>query len=191
MEDTMTNQDTSRETSMGARGHDGVTQGMTKTAGDAFSKVSGMAQDYAQQAAGAAKQAASDTASNVTSQVKELLDKQVDAGAEIVGHFANSAKRAADDLQENAPQLAGLVRSFADRIDGYADDLREQSVDELWRTASGFTRRQPAVMFGLAAVAGFFAFRILKSAQGPSMPSPSIQPSSAGGRSSAGQFHGA
>lgn len=187
----MTNQDSWRETPKGTRGNDGTTQGMGKTAGEALTKVSGMAQDLAQQAAGSARQAASDTASSVTKQVKELLDKQVDSGAEIVGHFATSAKRAAEDLEENAPQLAGLVRSFADRVDGYADDLRDQSVDQLWRTASDFTRRQPAVVFGLAAVAGFFAFRILKSAPAPSMPSPSIQPSSAGGRSSTSQFHGA
>jgi ElaB/YqjD/DUF883 family membrane-anchored ribosome-binding protein len=190
MEDTMTNQDSWRDTSAATRGNDSVTQGMGKTASDAFSKVSGMAQDLAQQAAGSAKQAASDTASTVTKQVKELLDKQVESGAEIVGHFANSAKRAADDLEQNAPQLAGIVRSFADRVDGYAGDLREQSVDELWRTASDFTRRQPALVFGMAAVVGFFAFRMLKSVPASSMPSPSIQPSSAGGRSSRSQYHG-
>jgi hypothetical protein len=119
-----------------------------------------------------------------------MLDRQVETGAQMVGHFASSAKKAAEDLEQNAPQLAGLVRSFADRVDGYAEDLRDQSVDQLWRTASDFTRRQPALVFGLAAVAGFFAFRMLKSIPAPSMPSPSIQPSSSGERYSTSQFHG-
>jgi hypothetical protein len=41
--------------------------------------------------------------------------------------------------------------------------LQDQSVDQLWRSASNYTRRQPAVVFGLAALAGFFALRTFKS----------------------------
>jgi hypothetical protein len=47
-------------------------------------------------------------------------------------------------------------------------------VDELIGGASDFTRRQPAVVFGLAAVAGFLALRTLKLTQ--PVASPSIQP---------------
>jgi hypothetical protein len=62
--------------------------------------------------------------------------------------------------------------------------LQDQSVDQLWRSASNYTRRQPAVVFGLAALAGFFALRTFKSTparrpsplnqnQQSSQPSPS------------------
>ena len=64
------------------------------------------------------------------SHVKDLLDTQLGSGADIIGQLGSSAKRAAEDLEQNAPQLAGLVRGVADRIEGYADDLRDQSVDE-------------------------------------------------------------
>src|SRR4030095_13366703 len=120
---------------------------------DAFSKAS----EIAQQSTEKIRQGASNTASTVADQVRELLDRQVGSGAEMVGHFANSAKRAAEDLDPNAPQLAGLVRIFAERVESYGDDLRDQSVDQLLRGASDLTRRQPALVFGLAAVAGFFA----------------------------------
>ena len=110
-----------------------------------------------------AQQAGSEAASTITSQVKALLDEKVSDGADIVGHLASSAQCAAEDLDQNSPQLAGLVRGVADRLDNYATDLRDQSIDQLVRAASNYTRRQPAVVFGLAALAGFFALRTIKS----------------------------
>jgi len=176
----MSNQDFAGEPARGTRGGaQGQGKNIGGTASDAMSKVS----DAAQQAAATAKQTAADATSSITTQVKELLDRQVGTGADMVGHFAHSAKRAAEDLDQNAPQLAGLVRLLADRVDGYADDLRDQSVDQLLRAATDFTRRQPALVFGAAALAGFFLFRAVKAA--PPMSSPSIQP----GRD--GQRHGA
>jgi ElaB/YqjD/DUF883 family membrane-anchored ribosome-binding protein len=110
------------------------------------------------------KEAAADTAVTLGNQVKSLLNDQVGHGAEVVGRFANATQRAADELEQESPQVARLVRGVADRLDNYADDLRDQSVDELVQAASNYTRRQPAVVFGLAALAGFFALRTFKNA---------------------------
>ena len=140
-------------------------------ASDAFSNASAIAGD----AASKAKEVASDTAATVAGQVRELLDRQVGTGADVVGHVAGAVKRAAQELDRDVPQLAGLVRTAADQIDGYADGLRGQSVEQLVRSASNFTRRQPAIVFGLAAVAGFFALRVLKSTPS-TVSSPPIQP---------------
>jgi hypothetical protein len=139
----------------------------TRTPGsDTLSQVS----DAAQSATSTARKAASEGVYTITDQVKELLDSQLASGVEMVGHLGSSAKRAAADLDRNAPQLAGLVRGVGNRIESYAGDLRDQSVDELFRSASNFTRRQPALVFGLAALAGFFAFRTIKSAPLPTQP---------------------
>ena len=151
-----------------------------KQGSDTLSQVS----DAAQSATSTAKKAASEAASTITDQVKELLDSQLASGVEMVGHIGSSAKRAADDLDQNAPQLAGLVRGLADRIEGYADDMRDQSVDQLFRSASNFTRRQPALVFGLAALAGFFAFRTIRSTPLPT------QPVRRPGTPSTGEYHG-
>jgi ElaB/YqjD/DUF883 family membrane-anchored ribosome-binding protein len=110
-----------------------------------------------------AQEMGSEAASTITAQVKALLDDKVSDGAEIVGHLASSAHIAAEDLHQNAPQLAGLVRGVADRLESYSDDLRDQSVEQLVRAASNYTRRQPALVFGLAALVGFFALRTIKS----------------------------
>jgi gas vesicle protein len=110
------------------------------------------------------KEAAADTATTLGYQVKSLLNDQVGHSAEVVGRFANATQRAADELEQESPQVARLVRGVADHLDNYADDLRDQSVEELVQAASNYTRRQPAVVFGLAALAGFFALRTFKSA---------------------------
>jgi hypothetical protein len=153
------------------RGSESATEWASKTAKEAAATASSLAGE----AADKAKRAASDTAASLSGEVKELLNRQVGRGAETVGHVARSTRRAADDLESNSPQLAGLVRSLASQADSYADSLRDQSVDQLLKSAADFTRRQPALVFGLAALAGFFALRTMKSS--PSISAPSIQPS--------------
>jgi ElaB/YqjD/DUF883 family membrane-anchored ribosome-binding protein len=128
-------------------------------AGEAVSKLA----DVAQQAGSQAKQTASSLASDANQKAKGFLNQQVASGAELAGHVADSARCAADNLDQNAPQLADLVRGAAKRVEEFSRDLRGQTVEDLVRTASDFTRRQPAVVFGFASLAGFLLFRVLKS----------------------------
>src|SRR3984893_6565215 len=134
-------------------------------------------QDFPSGAQGSARahEGASDTAETLTGEVKEILNRQVGGGADILGNVARSVRRAAEHIERDSPQIADLARTLAMRVDGYAHDLRDQSVEQIWQTTKDFTRRQPAVVFGLAALAGFFALRIVKSS--PSVPAPPIQPS--------------
>jgi ElaB/YqjD/DUF883 family membrane-anchored ribosome-binding protein len=128
-------------------------------AGEAVSKLA----DVAQQAGSQAKQTASSLASDANQKAKGFLNQQVASGADLVHHVADSARCAADNLDQDAPQVAELVRGAAKKVEEFSRDLRVQTVDDLVRTASDLTRRQPAVVFGLASVAGFLLFRVLKS----------------------------
>jgi hypothetical protein len=139
-----------------------ASQGIREKAEDAVSKLT----DVAQQAGSQAKQTASSMAAEATQGAKGFLNSQVAAGADLAGHVADSVRSAADKLEQNAPQLAGLVRGAAEGVEGFSRDMRDQSVEDLWRTASEFSRKQPAVVFGLASLAGFLLFRVLKA--GPS-----------------------
>jgi hypothetical protein len=107
----------------------------------------------------------------------------------MVNHVVESARAAAERLDQNAPQLAGLVRNAADRAEEFSQDLRDQSVGDLIRMASDFTRKQPALVFGLASLAGFLAFRVLKSR--PPESAMEHDPMTERFESRAGQFHGA
>ena len=125
-------------------------------AGEAVSKLA----DVAQQAGTQAKQTASLLASDATHKAKGFLNQQVTSGADLAGYVADSA---ADNLSQNAPQLAELVRGAAEKVEEFSRDLRGQTVKDLVQTASDFTRRQPAVVFGLASLAGFLLCRVLKA----------------------------
>jgi ElaB/YqjD/DUF883 family membrane-anchored ribosome-binding protein len=127
------------------------------------SKEASSTSRLAKSAMDSAQRVGSEAVSTITGQVKALLDEKVGDGANVVGNLASSVHTAAEDLDQSSPQLASLVRGVADRLDGYATDLRDQSVDQLVRAASQYTRRQPAVVFGLAALVGFFALRTIKS----------------------------
>jgi hypothetical protein len=156
---------------------------MRAKAGEAASKIA----NAAQQAGSRTKQAASSLASDANQKAKGFLNMQVTAGADLVGHVAESARRAADSLDQNAPQIAELVREAAERTEDFSRALHDQTVEDLVRTASDFTRRRPALVFGLASLAGFLAFRVFKSTP------PSVTPYGETERfkESAGQFHGA
>ena len=167
----MSNQDFGRDSP--ASNRDGRGQRTAKVASEAFSSASAMAGDAAN------KTKLASAAATVTEQVKQLLDRQVGSGADMMGHVAGAVKRAAQELDRDAPQLAGMVRTAAEQMNGYADGLRDQSVEQLMRGASDFTRRQPAVVFGLAALAGFVVLRTLKSTPS-SVASPPIQPTDYG-----------
>jgi hypothetical protein len=143
--------------------------GATRDAYDKTAELSG-------EAAERARAAASDVASEAKSHLRGMLDRQVGVAATMVGDVAHSFHTAAEDLDRSVPLAADLVRGFADRVSGYADGMQTQTADDVLRSASDFTRRQPALVFGLAALAGFFVFRTTKNTP-TSIQAPSIQPS--------------
>jgi hypothetical protein len=168
----MTNQDFEGRGSSASGEHADRNQTMRDAASEAFAKAS----DTAKDAGAKAKRAATDAAYTLSDQITGLLNDQLGAGAQSANRFAGSMRVAADHLQHESPMLAGLVRGLAHHVDGYADSLEGQTIEQLIKNASDITRRQPAMMFGLAALAGFFAFRTFKSAGAGPVVSPPIQP---------------
>lgn len=175
----MTNENFENAQSPYSTEHQTRNKKMGEAAGEAFASASDMARDAAEKA----KRAAADTAATVSDHVMGMLNDQLGAGATSASQFASSMRVAANDLERENPTLAGFVRGLSYNVDDYADRLGDKTVENLARDAGNFTRQQPALVFGLAAIAGFFAFRTLKNAR--SIASPPIQPThqnSAGGR---------
>lgn len=127
----------------------------------AHKSTAARASSFAFQATDSVLQAASEGASSITHRVHGMLDEQVDRGAAMMSQVASSTRLAADDMSETLPHVAGLVGSMADRIDAFAEEVRDKTVDQVVGIAADFTRRQPLVTFGLAALAGFVVMRAL------------------------------
>jgi hypothetical protein len=150
--------------------HDARNKDFRDTAKEALHKVADKARDAGEQA----RRATAGARSTISDQVMDMLNEQLGSGAQSASRFASSMKLAANDLARESPALAGLVSGLADNVASYADRLEGKTVTQLSQSASDFTRRQPALTMGLAAIAGFFAFRTFKNAG--SMSSPPIQP---------------
>jgi len=151
--------DNSGRSTASGRTQDSGNQDFRAKANEAMSKVA----DVAQQASAQAKQQASSLAADAKEKTKGYFNQQVSSGADLASNVAKSIECAADNLDPKAPQIANFVRGAAERLETFSDDIRDQSVDDLLRTASDYTRRQPALVFGLASLAGFFLFRALKA----------------------------
>jgi ElaB/YqjD/DUF883 family membrane-anchored ribosome-binding protein len=126
---------------------------------DAMSKIG----EVAKEAAGEAKRSATTLAAEANEQAKVFMGRKVDAGADLIGHVAASARVAANDLDRNAPQLAALVRDAGEKMEQFSRQMHDQTIDQLVRKGSDFARERPAVMFGAAAACGFFLFRLFKA----------------------------
>ena len=158
----------------------GSDRSITDHANEALRQVT----ETAPQAQAQAKDALTDLSSQATGSVKDLLNHQVNAGAEFASSLAHSIGCAADDLSRNAPQFAELARGAAHKMDSFAAQVREKSIDDLLQDGSDFARRQPAVVFGAAAVVGFALLRMLK------VGTPNVQTGSARSGGTSGGTNG-
>jgi len=149
----------------------GKRSNMTDAVTEATRNVTNMARSTGAQA----KETLVDTASSAKDHVKDILDRQLEMGVEAAGRLANSARVAADDLEQYSPIMAGLVGALATKIDSYAENMQDRTVDHVLYAARDLTKRRPALVFGLTALAGFFVYRAVKNA--PAVEAPSIQPS--------------
>jgi hypothetical protein len=123
--------------------------------------------EVAHQAAKQARHAASSVASEATEQVRRAADRQVGAGAEMVARVSNAIRTAADNLDQDVPQLAPLVHGAADQLADLSDALADRSAAELFQATSDFARSRPALVFGATALGGFLLFRLLNASSSP------------------------
>jgi len=130
---------------------------------EATSKLTGAARQAGKQAMDQAMDAVNTLSSEPTGSVKGILNRQVGAGADVVRHVGEAVRAAADKLDQDAPQLAGVAREAAGKIDSLSTQLSAKSADELFQDASDFARRQPAIVFGGAALVGFALFRLFRA----------------------------
>src|SRR5437764_15301585 len=118
---------------------------------DKTAKIATQVGEAAQDVAEQAKNSASSLAAEANQTIKGLLNQQLAAGADVVGGVAVSARAAAGSLDESAPQIAGLVRNAADKIESFSHDLRGRSIDEVMEITSDYASRPPLLIFGSAA----------------------------------------
>lgn len=104
--------------------------------------------------------------------VRDVAGRQKLAGADVMDATSRAIRSAADDLEDQSPAVADVIRDGAERISSTASALRQRNVDELFESAGRFARERPAALFGVAVVAGLALSRFLKSSAKPRGETP-------------------
>ncbi|MFC5067240.1 hypothetical protein [Flaviflagellibacter deserti] len=123
----------------------------------------GALRDQAQSAARDARSDVSSLADDVKHRARDYANESIGAGADRLDSIAGAVRRAADDLEQQSPQIAGYVRGAAESVERFTSSVRQRNVDDLIHDARDFTRRNPALVFGGAVLAGVVLSRFLKS----------------------------
>lgn len=118
----------------------------------------------------AARQKLGAQAEALTEKAADLGEQQKSIGAQQLASVASAVLTAANELQQQMPQAANLVRSAAQHIESASTALRERRVGDLMNDISDFTRERPFTVFGGAVLAGFALTRFLKSSAQRSLP---------------------
>lgn len=110
-------------------------------------------------------------------ELQKSASVQKERGAEALHDFARAIERAAEELEDQSPSVAGYIRDTAEKFRTLSTNVSDKDVPELMKAVSDLARQYPAVFFGGALALGFGLTRFLKAASGPN-------------GSNAGAFHG-
>ena len=122
--------------------------------------VTNTAKEQAEEIGAAAKEALNDAGERISSAVND----QKTAGADYLETVAQAIGRAAEEFEADVPQAAKYIRRAGSQLGDLATSVRDRDLRELVSEVESLARRQPALFFGGAMIAGFAAIRFIKSA---------------------------
>jgi hypothetical protein len=134
---------------------------------DLSTRASGSIASEVRENARTAGQAVGDQAMAFVSDLGEQVSKKVDdqklRGVESIRALAGAADTAAQQLEQQSPQVARYVRDAAERVRGLSKTIEERDIRELLRNVTEAAKSKPAAFFAGAVLAGFALSRFLKS----------------------------
>src|SRR5438105_6748288 len=87
-----------------------------------------------------AKAKLGDIGGPVKDKALEVASQQKQAGADQLRCAAQAVHGAARELENSMPQIANYVHDIGQRLEGFASDLREGSIDDLFSKLGEFSR---------------------------------------------------
>jgi len=123
------------------------------TFGAAKDKLVGQVRDQVSTLRGQATDRARGFADDGKAKATGLLDEF----SQVIGEAAESIdRRFGADYGDYAHRASGAVSGFADK-------LRDRTIDDLIDDTRDFVRKSPGIAIGIAAVAGFMLVRLIKT----------------------------
>jgi len=129
---------------------------------------------------------AKDKAQEVASQAQDKASQQLHAGmskgktraADTLGAVAQSLLISSQQLREqDRGTVGGVVEKAANRVENWANYMRNTDAREMADRVEGFARREPAIFLGGAFALGLLGARFLKSSRREESDHPRYQAS--------------
>ena len=116
----------------------------------------------------------------------EAFDGQKSRAVGELDHLASALRQTSDNLrQQGGSSIAvDITERLASGLERVSDRIEGKQLEEIFRDIENLARRNPAVVYGTAAVIGFLAIRFFKSS-GRDAASPvrrSARPTDVAGR---------
>ena len=107
-----------------------------------------------------------EAATGLMEQAARTADAQASTTMTRVGEtletVATHIREAGEELRADQPQVAGLIDTAAERVEGAAAYLRDRDASEALENIQRIARSQPALVIGAGLAAGLIAGRILR-----------------------------
>ncbi|WP_141105565.1 MULTISPECIES: nutrient deprivation-induced protein [unclassified Rhizobium] len=114
------------------------------------------------------KEAVGEDVAAATDAAKQVASRQKNIIADKLGGIAVAMDKVADELGQGEQRDIGrLMRTLGASMRGLSEQINDQDIGQVAKTAENYGRQQPVAFLGMAALAGFAASRFLMaSAQG-------------------------
>ena len=121
----------------------------------------------AESAGHAIREQASSFASEIGEELNKGVEGQKRRGLEAVRSFAGAVDTAAQELEQQSPQVARYVRDAAESLQSLTRNIEGRNLKDLVRNATDLARSNPTLFMVGAVAAGFAIARFMKSSAQP------------------------
>jgi hypothetical protein len=104
-------------------------------------------------------------AERAADRARHVLEQEKDAGADRLAEMAEAIRSAGERLEPELPGAAHFIETAATNLHEASGSLRARKPEELLEAVSDLARRQPALFFGGAIIAGIALSRMLRNGQ--------------------------
>ena len=135
--------------------------------GDYSPSIGAEFKQTAESAAHAIREQASSFASEIGEELNRGVEDQKRRGLEAVRSFAGAVDTAAQELEQQSPQVARYVRDAAESLQSLTRNIEGRNLNDLVRNATDLARSNPTLFMVGAVAAGFAIARFMKSSAQP------------------------
>ncbi|SFK95470.1 hypothetical protein SAMN05216302_102244 [Nitrosomonas aestuarii] len=101
--------------------------------------------------------------SDAKEETSKIAEQQLQTVAHQINSLASSLTKTADNMEDAHTWIADGTRQTAKALERVSGSISESDFGTLVHNFEDYTRRQPVIVLGGAAIAGFFLAKFLKN----------------------------